>query len=224
MSHLKATMGLPLKVEVGQSVVDDCYFVFRVAELADDLLLNHARIRDHLSCATSLKQGSLQIKDFGVLVVRPAKESAPTRFVRRPTFQPEFMDPVPGSIAVALHDAIQAKEDLVWSPASLNGFCEPERAQSIGADDRPVRPFGLRPISCGMQNRLVAGICQRSPEPFQITLRAARRGESASNKTNLHEVSQAPFADRGNRELKVLGFLPNVQRWNRRATGARCRT
>jgi hypothetical protein len=157
-----------------------------------------------MSRATSLKQVSLEFKDFGVLMVREAKESAPTRFVRRPTFQPDFMDPVAGSITVASQDAIQAKEDLVWSPAGLNGFSEPEWAQGLGADERPVRPFGWRPISCGIQNRLVAGICQRTTEPFQITFRAARLGESASNKTNLHAVRQAPFADRGNRELKVL--------------------
>ena len=107
------------EMDIGQPVVDDGNFVLRVSELADDLLLNHPRIRDHMSCAALLEQAPLEFQEFGVFVVREAKEGAPTRFVRNAALQPEFVDTVAGSVAVALHDTIQTKEDLIRSAGSF---------------------------------------------------------------------------------------------------------
>ena len=93
-----------------------------------------------------------------MLAVREAKEGAPTRFVRNPAFQPEFVDTVAGSVTITFQDAIQTKEYLIRLPRLLNLFCEPQRTRGIGTDQRPVRPFGPRPILRRIENRLVTGI------------------------------------------------------------------
>ena len=48
--------------------------------------------------------------------VREAKEGAPTRFVCHDGVQPELVNTVAGSIAVALHNTIQTKENLFRLP------------------------------------------------------------------------------------------------------------
>lgn len=141
-----------------------------------------------------------------MFAVRETKKGAPARLVRDPALQPEFVDAVAGTIAIASHDPIQTEKDLLRLPEVLHCFCEADRALSAEANQRAIRPLGRRPISCRIKCCLVARICQRAAKPFQITLGAASPGESASNKTNLHEVSEAPCAERANRESKLLGF------------------
>ena len=123
-----------------------------------------------------------------MFAVCEAEEGAPGRLVRSSAFQPEFVDPVTRSVAIALHDAIQAEEDLIWLPDILNCFCEREWPRGGQVDLWPVRPFGRRPILCRIESCLVARIGERVAESLQVALRTASSGESASDKTNLHTL------------------------------------
>ena len=78
-------------------------------------------------CTTLLEQSALKLQDFSVFAVREAEEGAPWRFVRNTALEPEFVNTVAGPIAFALHDAIEAIEDLVRLSRALNCSGEGER-------------------------------------------------------------------------------------------------
>jgi hypothetical protein len=49
-------------MDIGQSIVDHRNLVLWVSELADDFPFYQLRIRDYMSCAAALEQGSLQLE------------------------------------------------------------------------------------------------------------------------------------------------------------------
>jgi hypothetical protein len=108
--------------------------------------------------AALLEQRSLEFEELGVFAVCKAKEGAPARFVRHSAFQPEFVDTVAGSVAIALEDAIQTQEDLIRPSGLLNCGCETEWTPGDEVNQRPIRPFGRRPILRRIKACLVADL------------------------------------------------------------------
>jgi hypothetical protein len=98
------------------------------------------------------------------------------------------VDPVTRPVTIALRYAVQAEEYLVWLAGILNCRGELERPRGGEVDQRPVRPFGLRPILCRIKSCLVARIGKRAAEPLQVAFCTASSGESATDKTNLHTL------------------------------------
>jgi hypothetical protein len=172
-----------------QAVIDDRNLVVGVSELGHDFLLNHARIRNYVSGAPLAEQCSLEFKDLGMFAVQETKVRAPTRLMRNPTFEPEFVDAVAGSVTVASKNPVQTEQDFVRMLVALDRLCEAERARGIRADQWSIGPFSLGPIPCRVKDRFVAGFCKRPPEPFQITFRATGARESASDQTDFHRRS-----------------------------------
>jgi hypothetical protein len=98
--------------------------ILRVSELGDDFPFYQLRIRDHVSCAAPLEQGSLQFEYFTVFVVQETKRCAPGGFMADPALEPKLMKSIAGSIAVTLQHAVQTEQNLIRLPAFLNGFRE----------------------------------------------------------------------------------------------------
>ena len=150
-----------------------------------------------------------------MFAVQETKSCAPGRFMPDPAFEPELVESIAGSIAVASQDTVQTEQNLIRLPAFLNGLCETERGRRFQANQISIKPLGRGPILCRVESRPVAAIRKCTPKPFQITFGPTGARKSASNKTNLHKVKSGKPLLNGNQanEKRNVGSVGRVGRY-----------
>jgi hypothetical protein len=111
-----------------QPVIDDGNLLARVAESVHNLVLHHARIRNHMPCAATLEQVAFQLEEFAMFSVHEPKKSAPARLMRNAVFQPKLVNAIPGPVTIAFPNPFETVQRFVRLPRGLDRFCKLLRA------------------------------------------------------------------------------------------------
>ena len=123
---------------------------------------------------------------FLVLAIGKPQPVPPHRFMGAPPFKPPRVHAIPGTIAVAPKDSLQAEKNVAAGLDGLEVLGETRGRITRDGHNFSVGPFGGRPIRRTVKCDLMAGIRQGTPQPFQVGFGAAGPGKPSTSETNFH--------------------------------------